>query len=64
MKKSTLTDETRLVTDLGANSVDIVELEMAIEDAFEIDVPANEAECVDPTVGGYIRWVQVQVEES
>ncbi|MFI3251373.1 MAG: acyl carrier protein [Eubacteriales bacterium] len=34
-----VTMEARLVEDLGADSLDAVELNMAIEDAFDVEIP-------------------------
>jgi len=36
--------ESNLVDDLGADSLDVVELIMAIEEKFDIDIPDDEAE--------------------
>lgn len=36
--------ESAFVEDLGADSLDTVELVMALEEAFEIDIPDEEAE--------------------
>jgi len=37
-------DAASFVEDLGADSLDIVELVMALEEAFDLDVPDEEAE--------------------
>lgn len=39
-----ITNEARFVDDLGADSLDTVELVMALEEEFEIDIPDEEAE--------------------
>jgi acyl carrier protein len=39
-----ITLEARFVDDLGADSLDTVELVMALEEEFEIDIPDEEAE--------------------
>ena len=36
--------EAKFIEDLGADSLDIVELVMAMEEAFSIDIPDDEAE--------------------
>ncbi len=39
-----VTNEASFVDDLGADSLDTVELVMALEEEFEIDIPDEEAE--------------------
>lgn len=39
-----LKPETRIVEDLGGDSLDQVEIVMALEDEFEIDIPDEEAD--------------------
>jgi acyl carrier protein len=39
-----ITPTTSFVDDLGADSLDTVELAMAIEEAFDIEIPDNDAE--------------------
>ena len=39
-----VTAEASFIDDLGADSLDIVELVMAFEEAFDLDVPDEEAE--------------------
>lgn len=51
-----LKDETRLVEDLGGDSLDQVEVVMAIEDEFEIEIPNDEDEAMR-TVGDIITWL-------
>ena len=41
---SKVTTEASFVDDLGADSLDTVELVMALEEEFEIDIPDEEAE--------------------
>ena len=44
--KADLKPETTFVDDLGADSLDEVELVMALEDEFEIEIPDDDAEAV------------------
>ena len=42
--KSEITRETHFINDLNADSLDTVELVMAFEEAFEIEIPDEDAE--------------------
>ena len=44
VEESQVTNEKAFVADLGADSLDTVELVMALEDAFEIEIPDEAAE--------------------
>ncbi len=44
MNEEDVTPEANFVEDLGADSLDIVELIMAMEEEFEIEVPDEDAE--------------------
>ena len=44
LAEQSVTDGNRLITDLGADSLDHVELVMALEDEFDIEVSDEEAE--------------------
>jgi acyl carrier protein len=48
--------ESAFIEDLGADSLDIVELVMAMEEEFEIEIPDEEAENIK-TVGDAINYV-------
>ena len=39
-----ITPEAHVVDDLGADSLDIVELVMALEEAFDLEIPDDDAE--------------------
>ncbi len=51
-----VTTEAKFVEDLGADSLDTVELVMAFEEEFEIEVPDEEAEKLT-SVGDVITYV-------
>jgi len=51
-----VTTEARFVEDLGADSLDQVELIMALEDDFELKIPEEEAEQLT-TVGTAIDYI-------
>ncbi len=49
--------EAKFIEDLGADSLDTVELVMAFEEEFEIEVPDEEAEKLQ-SVGDVIKYVE------
>lgn len=49
--------ESRMVADLGADDLDTVEIVMAIEEEFGVEVPDEQAEKL-VTVGDLIRWLE------
>jgi acyl carrier protein len=48
--------ESSFIEDLGADSLDIVELVMAMEEEFEVEIPDDEAENIK-TVGDAINYI-------
>ena len=44
--KSKITPEAKFIDDLGADSLDTVELVMAFEEEFDIEIPDEEAEAI------------------
>ena len=52
-----VTSEASFVEDLGADSLDTVELVMALEEAFELDIPDEDAEKIQ-TVQQTIDYIQ------
>ncbi len=52
-----VTDEASFVEDLGADSLDTVELVMAFEEEFGVEIPDEEAEQMQ-TVGDAILYLQ------
>jgi acyl carrier protein len=51
------------VDDLGADSLDIVELVMAFEEAFDLDIPDEEAEKIK-TVGDAVAKIDATAEKA
>ena len=54
-----VTPEAKFVEDLGADSLDTVELVMAFEEEFDIEVPDEEAEKLQ-SVGDVINYINTQ----
>jgi len=54
-----VTRETSFVNDLGADSLDTVELVMEFEDEFEISIPDEDAEKIQ-TVGNAIEYISAK----
>lgn len=63
VEKSTIEKSARFIEDLGADSLDIVELIMAMEEAFNLDIPDDEAEKI-LTVGSAIDFVDSHVKPA
>ena len=55
-----ITPEASFIDDLGADSLDQVELVMALEEEFGKDIPEEEAEKLQ-TVGSVIKYIDSQV---
>ena len=57
-----VTPEARFVEDLGADSLDLVELVMAFEEEFGSDIPDEDAEKLT-TVGSAIEYIEKKSQE-
>jgi acyl carrier protein len=55
--KDQVTPETSFINDLGADSLDTVELVMELEDAFDVSIPDEDAEKMQ-TVGDAINYIK------
>lgn len=58
--ETSITSEAAFVDDLGADSLDIVELVMALEEEFDIEIPDADAEKVT-TVGDVVDYLKENV---
>ncbi len=52
-----VTEESSFIDDLGADSLDIVELIMALEEEFDLEIPDTEAEKI-VTVGDAVEYIK------
>lgn len=56
-----VTESASFVDDLGADSLDVVELVMAFEEEFDLEIPDEDAEKIT-TVGDAIRYIKERTE--
>ena len=57
VEEGQVTKEAKFVDDLGADSLDTVELVMALEEEFKLEIPDEEAEGIT-TVGQAIDYIE------
>ncbi len=57
VKPEEVTEEARFVEDLGADSLDTVELVMALEEEFGVEIPDEDAEKMT-TVGAALKYIE------
>ncbi len=50
-------EDSKFAEDLGADSLDVVELVMALEEKFDIEIPDEEAEKIQ-TVGDAVKFIE------
>jgi len=55
--EDTVTEEAKFIDDLGADSLDIVELVMALEEEFDLEIPDEDAEKI-VTVGDAVEYIK------
>ncbi|WP_461830065.1 acyl carrier protein [Aquifex sp.] len=60
VEKEKITPEAKFIEDLGADSLDVVELIMAFEEEFGIEIPDEDAEKIQ-TVGDVIAYLKEKV---
>ncbi len=63
VEHASLVPEANLLDDLGADSLDVVELVMALEEEFGIEVPDEDVEAIR-TIGDIVQYVGSRVEAS
>jgi len=57
LKVDSIKDESNFVNDLGADSLNIVEIVMAIEEEFDVEIPDEDAETLY-TVGELKQYIK------
>jgi acyl carrier protein len=63
VNESEVIPEAKFIDDLGADSLDIVELIMALEDEYGIEIPDEDAEKLE-TVGDAITYIEKRLAEK
>jgi acyl carrier protein len=62
VEASQVTEQAKFVEDLGADSLDTVELVMALEEEFSIEIPDEDAEKI-LAVGDAIKYINEHAEK-
>lgn len=62
VEESQITPEASFINDLGADSLDIVELVMAFEQAFNISIPDEDSEKIQ-TVGDVYKYLEEKLNQ-
>ena len=57
----TINDDTDLADDLGADSLDVVDLVMTLEEEFDIEIPDEDIETMT-TVGEIVEYISSKTE--
>lgn len=57
VSKDDVNPESSFVEDLGADSLDTVELVMAFEEEFDLEIPDDEAEKIT-TIQSAVEWIK------
>ena len=60
--ESKITEGSSFIEDLGADSLDTVELIMQLEEAFDIQIPDEDAEKI-ATVGDAVKYIETHVNK-
>ena len=62
VRKDEVTDKAHFVQDLGAESIDSIELIVAFEAEFDIEIPPEEGERIQ-TVGEAVKYIENKLKE-
>ena len=60
VKPEEVTDQAKFVDDLGADSLDTVELVMALEEEYGVEIPDEDAEKLT-TVGEAVKYIEEKI---
>lgn len=62
VEEDAVTMEASITDDLGADSLDVVDLVMSIEESFDVEIPDEEVENIK-TDGDIVKYIENKVEE-
>ena len=62
VEEDAVTMEASITEDLGADSLDVVDLVMSIAESFDVEIPDEEVENIK-TVGDIVKYIENKVEE-
>ncbi len=63
VKKEEIKPESSFIDDLGADSLDTVEVVMALEEEFGIEIPDEDAEKIT-TVGEAVKYIENKINKK
>ena len=62
VKADDITEASSIQDDLGADSLDVVDLVMALEDEFDVEIPEDQVENIK-TVGDIVKFIEDNAEK-
>ena len=62
VEEDKVTEAASLTDDLGADSLDVVDLVMSFEEEFDIEIPDDQVEKIK-TVGDIVKFIEEKVED-
>ena len=60
---NTLTEETNIRSELGLNSLELINIAVAIEDEFDVEIPDREVGNIE-TLGDAIKVIEKYIEDN
>ena len=60
--QESMTMDTKIAEDLGADSLDLVDLLMSVEDEFSVEIPDEEVENLH-TIGDVVEYISKHIED-
>ena len=62
VEEDKVTEAASITDDLGADSLDVVDLVMSFEEEFDIEIPDGQVEKIK-TVGDIVKFIEEKVED-